>query len=207
VRLFGVPATLIALSTRATLASTPPRWAGGRAVMLVGPSRHGKTTLAAGFAAAGHRLLTEDMTRCTMDGEGAAVYPGPSVVRLRPDVADHLALPGAVDAVTERERVFLTIDGPRRGTGSRVPLAAILFLREAAGPARLDRAPSADAIRDLWSLAFTLPTDASRGAVFERAADLAAAVPVLDLHRELTIDTLPEVIGLVDRFVAAGAPR
>ncbi|OGO56594.1 MAG: hypothetical protein A2V85_02075 [Chloroflexi bacterium RBG_16_72_14] len=210
VRLFGVPSTLIALEQGDVCLHAAAVEIGGRAVVLAGPSRHGKTTLAAAFAAAGHRLLTEDMTRCTM-AAGPAVFPGPAVVRLRPDVVDGIRIPGASSVEVERERVFVMLDGPQRGTGSPVPLAAILFLRDGPGPGQLDPAPSVDAIRDLWSLAFTLPTDASRGAVFGRVADLAARVPVLDLRRELRLDTLPDVIGLVgrlvERLVLEGAQR
>ena len=65
-----------------------------RQLILFGaPSMHGKTTTAAAFAAAGHRLLAEDTVRCRI--APAALYPGPSVVRLREDVAAQIAIPGA----------------------------------------------------------------------------------------------------------------
>ena len=198
VRLFGIPATLVALERGDVVLHAAAVEVDGRAVVLAGPSRQGKTTLAAAFAAAGHRLLTEDMTRCVPGTP--AVYPGPSVVRLRPDVAGAVRIGDAVPVV-ERERLFVPLDGVRRGDGAAVPLAAILFLREAPGPAVVEPVAAADAIRDLWSLAFTLPTDEGRATVFGRVADLAVRVPVLDLRRELRFETLPEVIGLVTALV------
>jgi hypothetical protein len=206
VRLFGVPATLVAMDQGDVCLHASGVEIDGRAVLFAGPSRHGKTTLAAAFAAAGHRLLTEDMTRCT-PGALVAAYPGPAVVRMRPDVAGGVRPAGAFDLVEERERVFMVLDGPQRGTGDPVPVAAILLLREEPGPARLESAATPAAIRDLWSLAFTLPSDASHAAVFERIVEVASRVPVLDLHREMTIEALPRVINLVERLARSGATR
>jgi hypothetical protein len=202
-----VPSSIIALARGDLSMHAAGVEIGGRAVVLAGPSRYGKTTLAAAFAAAGHRLLTEDMTRCTLGGGAAAVYPGPAVVRLRPDVVEGFHLAGETTIVTERERTFVILERSVRGTGEAVPLAAILFLRNEADRLELAPVSTADAIRDLWTLSFTLPEDASRAAVFEHVTDLVAKVPVLDLRRELTLATLPQVVTLVEAFVAAGSQR
>jgi hypothetical protein len=206
VRMFGVPSSLIALERGDLSMHAAAVEIGGKAVLLAGPSRYGKTTLGAAFAAAGHRLLTEDMTRCTLAG-GASVYPGPAVVRLRPDVAEGFRLEGESQIVTERERVFVILGGSMRGSGAAVPLAAILFLRHEAERLELAPVSTADAIRDLWTLSFSLPNDASRAAVFERVTDLVANVPVLDLRRELSLETLPQVVTLVEAFVVSGSQR
>ena len=65
--------------------------------------------------------------------------------------------------------------------------------------------PIDDAIRDLWTLTFSLPDDASRGAVFERVTDLVANVPVLNLRREVSLETLPQVVTRVEDFVTSGS--
>jgi hypothetical protein len=204
VRMFGVPSSLIALDRGDLSMHAAAVEIGGRAVVLAGPSRYGKTTLAAAFAAAGHRLLTEDMTRCTLAG-GPSVYPGPAVVRLRPDVAEGFRLAGETEIITERERVFVILSRSMRGSGAPIPLAAILFLRQEAERLELEPVATADAIRDLWTLSFSLPAIASRAAVFERVTDLVASVPVLDLRRELSLETLPKVVALVEAFVASGS--
>ena len=214
VRMFGVPSSLIALERGDVSMHASAVEIAGKAVVLAGPSRYGKTTLAAAFAAAGHRLLTEDMTRCTLRG-GASVFPGPAVIRLRPDVAEGLRTQGlqtqglerqgASRIVTERERVFVILGGSLRGSGEPVPLAAILFLRQGADQLDLQTVPTIDAIRDLWTLTFSLPDDASRGAVFERVTDLVANVPVLNLRREVSLETLPQVVTRVEDFVTSGS--
>jgi hypothetical protein len=209
VRMFGVPSSLIALERGDLSIHAAAVEIAGKAVVLAGPSRYGKTTLAAAFAAAGHRLLTEDMTRCTLRG-GASVFPGPAVIRLRPDVAEGLRTQGlqtqgASRIVTERERVFVILGGLLRGSGKPVPLAAILFLRQGAEQLDLQTVPTIDAIRDLWTLTFSLPDDASRGAVFERVTDLVANVPVLNLRREVSLETLRQVVTRVEDFVTSGS--
>lgn len=205
VRMFGVPSSLIALQRGDLSVHAAAVEVAGRAVVLSGPSRYGKTTLAAAFAAAGHRVLAEDMATCTL-GDGVSVYPGPAVMRLRPDVAEDFAT-GHRRVVTERERVFVPLDGAQRGSGAPVPLAALLFLREADGQPRLSAARKADAIRDLWTLTFSLPTDTSHAATFERASDLVAQVPVFDLRRPLRLDLLEPIVALVEELVAAdGSP-
>lgn len=200
VRMFGIPASIIALEHGDLPMHASAVEIEGRAVLFAGPSRHGKTTLAAGFAAAGHRVLTEDMTRFSID-RGAAVYPGPAVMRLRRDVADGMSTSMGSSMVTEGDRVFVLIDPAERGGGAAVPLAAILLLRDASGPSRLVPASPVDAIRDLWALSFGLPSEASHANVFERVTDLTRQVPVLDLHRELRLERMSEVVELVEQLV------
>ena len=69
VRMFGVPASIIATAGGDISVHAAAVEIGGRAVLLAGHSRHGKTTLAAALGAAGHRVLCEDMSRCTDRGE------------------------------------------------------------------------------------------------------------------------------------------
>jgi hypothetical protein len=92
-RMFGVPTALCALERGDISVHAAAVEVGGQGVLLAGPSRFGKTTLAAAFARAGHRLLSEDTTVCT-SRYGPAIFPGPAAVRLRKDVAASIALPG-----------------------------------------------------------------------------------------------------------------
>ena len=63
----------------------------GRAVAFLGASTYGKSSLAACFIAAGHRLLTDDTLRLEeRDGQWIA-YPGPPRLRLLPKVARTLS--------------------------------------------------------------------------------------------------------------------
>ncbi|HYH82835.1 MAG TPA: hypothetical protein VEX86_23785 [Longimicrobium sp.] len=57
---------------------------GGRAILLCGPSRSGKSTTAAAFAARGHRVLADDVAVVEWEG-GPRVRPAYPHVRLWPD--------------------------------------------------------------------------------------------------------------------------
>jgi hypothetical protein len=67
----------------------------------------------------------------------------------------------------------------------------------------LESVPAAAAVRDLLALTFHLPTAVSRAACFARVADLAALVPTFNLHRQLRIESLAEVVTLVERHLTA----
>jgi hypothetical protein len=202
IRLFGVPSSLVALDRGDVAIHAASVEIDGLSVLLSGPSRHGKTTLAAAFAAAGHRVLTEDMTRCAI-GAHPAIYPGPAVMRLRADTATALAERHGAEAVEEGDRLFVVAPAEGRGSGNAVPLAAILFLREGAATPVIEEARPATAIPDLWALTFHLPNSSSRAAAFERLTAIARAVPIFNLRRELRFDTLPQVVRAVEELVAA----
>jgi hypothetical protein len=206
VRMFGVPASIIATAGGDISVHAAAVEIGGRAVLLAGPSRHGKTTLAAALGAAGHRVLCEDMSRCTDRGE-LLVYPGPAVMRLRADMSEALRPRTGAETVAEGERLFVMPEPARRGDGRPVPLAAVLVLREGSERVALQPVPAVEAIRDLWALTFWLPTDASRASVFERVTDLVGRVPVLDLRRELSLGSLPHVVRAVEDLVGAAGDR
>lgn len=201
VRLFGVPTAVCAFEQGDISIHASAVEVHGNGVILAGPSRYGKTTLAAAFAQAGHRFLTEDTTRCRTSGP-PTIYPGPAVLRLRADVAEWLHIPGAPIAWTEEGRAPLILDERLRGDGRAVPLRAILFLRQTSGPAILERIPPAEAVRDVFALAFRLPSNASRSACFSRVADMVGQVETLTLQREMTMEALGDVVSLVERHLA-----
>ncbi len=60
------------------------------AAAFLGDSRRGKTTLAGGFARAGHPFLTEDTVTLALDGTCYRVQSSRPVLRLFPDSARHL---------------------------------------------------------------------------------------------------------------------
>ncbi len=176
---------------------------GGRALLLAAPRRSGKTTLAAAFAAAGHRVLSEDLA-CIRPGPPPAVVPGPAMLRLRRDVADEFEIPGVRELGRDDDRVHLSLEA-NRGTSDPVPLAAIAFLHREDADARLERGESAQTVRDLWALSFNLPTDEDRRRSFRSVADLAAAVPGWRLRRRLQLgDLQPTVERLVEAVAGEG---
>jgi hypothetical protein len=165
----------------------------GRAVVLAAAGSFGKTTLAGAFHAAGYRLLADDVS-CATVGPAPAILPGPAVIRARPDVMSKFKFSRATAVHSLPTRTHLALDRDSRGSGDPVPLGAIVFLRISDGPLMLKPAPVSDAVRDLFGLSFWLPTDQGQARGFELAAQLAAAAPIWNLDRPLTVESLPEII-------------
>jgi hypothetical protein len=202
VRMFGVPTSICTLERGDVSIHASAVEVAGRAVLLAGPSRYGKTTLASALAQAGHRLLAEDSSRCS-SGEAPMVMPGPAVLRLREDVVQFVDLPATRVGLDSDGRVGLILDERDRGDGSGVPLRAILFLRSGSGSPKLDPVRTPDALRDILALTFQLPDHVSRGAAFSRVADLAARVDTFDLRRRMENDATGEVVRLIEDLAAS----
>ena len=173
----------------------------GRALLFGAPSQFGKTTLAAAFAARGSRLLAEDITCITANGNGPVIVPGPSLLRLRPDVAESLRIPGTREVAVTPDRVFLTFEEELRGSSDPVPLGAVILLRGEEDRVAMERCVGPDLLRDLWALAFRLPNDHDTTRVFSGLTSLADAAPIWDLRRPwdlsklgMTVDDIVEAL-------------
>ena len=197
-RLWGMPA-LLAFAARGDV---PLHAAAleidGEAVLLAAPQTFGKTTLAAAFVGAGHRLLAEDLT-CLHPSAIASVVPGPAMLRLRRDVAEALHPPGVLVVGEDAERVHLAIPPAQRGDCAAVPLRAIVLLDPSDTDAALHRAEGAEAIRDLLALSFRLPT---AGALERSFAELARIVRATRVWRLSLPHRLHELERTVARIVA-----
>lgn len=165
----------------------------GRVFLFGAPSRFGKTTMAAGFHAAGHRVLAEDVT-CVQLADEPVVLPGPALLRIRNDVATRMEFPGTRQVGEDAERSFLAIEPDRAGDGAPVPLAGIVLLRGDADQVRLERIAGAELLRDLWALGFKLPTDADFQRCFAGLADLSERVPIWNLHQPYDLARLPATV-------------
>ena len=199
-RLWGVPAALCFISRGDLSLHAAAIDIGGAALLLVGPGRFGKTTLAAAFLQTGYRILAEDLCRCTL-GPVPAVYPGPPMLRIRRDSYEQLKeFPGTRVVMEEDDRIHLAIDSPSmRGGGEPVPLKAIVILQAWSGPATFDRLDPTVAIPLLWATSFNLPEHADRARCFLGVSGFAGCVPVWRLSRRLEYNGLAH---LVDTIVA-----
>ncbi len=173
-----------------------------RALLFGGPSGFGKTSLAAAFAARGHRLLAEDVACISTDGEHPTILPGPSLLRLRPDVAEWLHIPGARVVATMPDRIFLSFEEDLRGDCQPIPLEGLVLLRGVEDKVNLKPLDGPEMLRDLWALAFRLPTDADTERAFDGVTVLANHTKIWDLHRphDLTrlVDTVDEIVEALD---------
>ncbi len=200
-RLWSIPAALCLLHRGDLPIHAAAVDLGEGGVLLAGPGRFGKSTLAAAFLQAGYRILSEDQSGLRV-AAAPAVIPGPAMLRVRRDMADVLRLQGARMVAQRDDRVSFALDRQTRGDCSPVPLRAIVFLRSAADGPRLERVPPADAVPDLWALSFRVPDEADWTRCFDAVTTLARTVPVWNCYRPLrvgvlaqTLDTIVERLG------------
>jgi hypothetical protein len=168
----------------------------GQGVILAATGAFGKTTLAGAFHAVGYRLLADDMS-CVVANPQPALLPGPAVIRARGDVVSGFSFERTTPVLTTSAKSYFVLDPATAGNGDPVPLRAIIFLRISDDRIKLEPALVSDVVRDLFGLSFRLPTDQAAAATFALASELAGVVPAWNLHRPLTIESLPSVIATI----------
>ncbi|HUF90889.1 MAG TPA: hypothetical protein VMR23_00835 [Candidatus Limnocylindria bacterium] len=175
--------------------------AGGGAVALMGDSGYGKSTLAAEFLRAGHRLLTDDLLVVRRDGAGFSAFPGPPRLKLFPPVAHALLGECASGAPMNALTSKLVIPLGRAGDPPPAPVSlAAMYVLVPPGP----RPARAITIRRLSSRrAFVELSRATFNAMnvdrarlerqFALATALACGVPVSTLTYPRALARLPAV--------------
>lgn len=201
-RIWGVPALLCFAARGDVPLHAAAIEVDGGAILVTAPGRFGKTTLAGAFAAAGYRLLAEDMSCCRIE-DPPLVLPGPAMLRLRRDVHPHLRVPTARTVAEDAARVHFALDDDVRGDGEPVPIRAIFFLRPGADRCEVVPVDPLRAVPDLWAQSFRLPIQEQRARRFCHIVDLATRVPLWDLTRPQGFERLPEV---VERVVGVCVP-
>jgi hypothetical protein len=162
----------------------------GSAILLLGDTRAGKTTLSAAFHSSGHRLLSDDGARCIVRSK--SVWPGPALLRMRPDMAKTMDRRGLDLIHQTSEKTHFGISAERRGDGRPVPISAIVFLSW--GPNGTKSLSVETAISRLWSLSFYPPGDETAVAAFAGLAEIADAVPIYDVSRPRDDTETPRVV-------------
>ena len=160
----------------------------GEAIVLVAPQAQGKSTLAAGFAQLGYRILSEDLTCVRCDGR-PSVIPGPATLRLRNDVASGVRVDFGRRLGGAHDRARYALDAGSRGDCRPVPIAGLFLLRPSEGETRLEPVPQMRALPDLWQSSFRLTSTHER-ACFHHFVDLVSVVPIFNLYRPLRVDAL-----------------
>jgi hypothetical protein len=173
----------------------------GQAIVLLGDSGFGKSTLAASFLAEGCPLLTDDLLLLRPSAAGMLAYPGPPRIKLFPDAARRL-LPSAAAGVpmnSETNKHVIPLEAAQRCPGP-VPLRAIYVL---APPhemrrqrrVRIEPLPAREAFLALVSNTFNryiADPDRLQRQVAE-STGLLRSVPVRKLSYPRSLARLPEV--------------
>ncbi len=201
-RLWGLPTLLIFLAAGDMPLHAAAVEVDGRAVLLAGPSRHGKTSLALGFARQGYRILSEDLVRVRLTSPTPMVFPGPAGVRVRTDVAGIAADLELRVVGGDGDREFMALDGERRGSGRPLPIAATVLLKGEADSVHLEPVQPALALRDLWLLSLHLPTREAHAEKLGHLSDLVDSVPTLDLRRPMVLEALEATVARIASAVA-----
>jgi hypothetical protein len=199
-RLWGIPTMICAKHRGDHVLHAAAAEIDGGAVLLAAPGRFGKTTLAMALHRAGYRLLTEDGACCTSESV-PRLYPGPTSVRVRPDMFDGAAPAGTTVASVRNDRIHLALDSDRAGDGRPLPVRALIFLRESTERVFLEPVTGGKALPDLWALSLRFRGEHRQS--FSELSHLASVVPIWNLHRPLRTVMLDEV---VDRLVDTVKP-
>jgi hypothetical protein len=100
----------------------------GEGVAFLGGSAFGKSTLAAWFLEAGHRLLTDDLLVLRQDGSTIWGYPGPPRIKLFPDIAARLLGAAAGVHMNADTGKLIVPLGERQTCTHPVPMRAMYVL-------------------------------------------------------------------------------
>lgn len=144
-----------------------------KAIVFAGPSGSGKSTTAAILHRLGYAVLSDDVTELA-GNRAVASLPA---MRLWPDVVHALFGASAVfpDRAPSWDKKLVVIE-----QAPPAEIAAVLFLDERSGTARLERLPPREAWRRLMANVYTamLPGDAMARRIFEMTSTLADDVPM-----------------------------
>jgi len=173
----------------------------GQAIALLGDSGYGKSSLAACFLEAGHRLLTDDLLVAQEIPGGFQAHPGPPRIKLFPEMAQRF-LGESVDGVpmiSDTRKLIMPLE-PRQVCPHAAPLAAIYAM---AAPnecaqmqgVRIESVLSRDAFVLLMNNIFNyVIVDSKRlQRQFKSTARLAAVAPVKRLLYPRLASALPLV--------------
>lgn len=180
---------------------------GAVGVCFMGPSRSGKSTLAAACQAAGWAALCDDTVLIERRGSRLHCIPAYPGIRLWQDSALLFAPDPSqrqpVHEATAKQRCSISPQHP--GAGKPLPLAAILVLERTASASSVDAV--ATMLRLPWGAATASISEqtmilsrfnhAHRRRMLQCAAEVAAAVPVYRLRYAAGFQRLPEVCAAI----------
>lgn len=175
----------------------------GKAILFCGPSGAGKSTMAAALALCGLPLVTDDICAITVINGSPMALPDGRQLKLWTQAIEQLELtPNRGPRVRGGlEKFFVQ---PRAAFSEALPLGAVYALREAKPP----HAPGIER-PNVVDAALILQRHAYRPLIVERmgqktdyfnaTAAIANAAGIFHLTRTLDFETMPNVIGWLER--------
>ncbi len=177
-----------------------------QAVLIMGASGQGKSTLCTMLCASGYSILADDSTRVSIEAGAITVWPSYPTARLNPDVLQHfpnLRQVGLVAEYGKKVRVDMT---PHFEPEPR-PLHQLVVLGARTKVASLTRLGSAELLSSAVQNCFRSPTRSDEvGMLFDSLSfvlDLAGA----RLDYERSAHGTQEAIRLLDGLVSKPPPR
>lgn len=181
----------------------------GKAFAFVGDSGAGKSSLVTHLARRGHRLVADDLTLLSLEGDGQRVPPKVTPwapwVKVWTDVLDGLDYPaGQLDPVPGQEwKRRLTVSGHEQP----LPLGGIFLLERAAGDeSRIERVPTAKAIERLMYHTYPvvlLNKLGQQAELFRRCAWIAERAPVWSFARPWDLARIGDSVSCLEAHLAA----
>jgi hypothetical protein len=172
----------------------------GGAVVFLGGSGWGKSTLAAALHQRGHALVTDDVAAVDVRAAGPLVLSGVPQLKLWPD-----AIAAVGDSVDALPRLYPSLDKRARRVaraGATEPILLQQIYALATGnDQRTDRLPPREALVELLRHSFGARTlQAVRTAEhFRHCAHVAARIPVARLWAPRSLAELPTLAQLIEQ--------
>jgi len=193
------------LPLHATTLVSPDR---SRALALAGHSGAGKSTTAFALIRRGWRLLSDDLTRVTIEQGEALAWPGRDRVRLMEDACVRFGIARALLAPVPNWPGKFFVDVPRWDVP--VPLAALVALDRGDGPFQVERLEGGAAVRAFLEHTYRAHYVAALGQSkrrFELVAAAAARVAVLSARGRASVEDVAMRLEAEQKAVDAHGSR
>jgi hypothetical protein len=185
----------------------------GEAVVFLGDSGFGKSTLAASFISAGHPVLTDDLLMLHITDDGILAYPGPPRIKLFPEIARRFLgeMATGVPMNRDTERVIIPLNA-NQSCSVPLPVRAIYSLSAPRDvfrkqPIRIKplspRAGLTELVKNTFNRSLVDSDRLTRQ--LEQTSRLATLLPVRELSIPRDLDRLTEVQQAILSDLALGA--
>lgn len=180
----------------------------GRAIAFLGPTRRGKSTLAAAFANAGYPFLTDDGLILDRDGEGYWVRPRAPFMRLCSDSEAAILQSAEVRPGSDHCKSRILAGGEFPFHDEPAPLAAIYLLPEPQQRDRTEILPLSRpaALSELLKHSFILDVEDRQRMkdLFHRLAGVVERIDCFALDYPRRYPELPSVLASIIRHAQRG---